>query len=263
MSLFGKLTKKPGAASGEDEMGFFDHLEELRWHILKSAVAILIFGIVFFVNKSFTFDTVIFGPKHADFPTYKFFCWLSPTTCFTPPDFNIMTREFGEQFVVHMSVSFWLGLIAAFPYVFYQFWSFVKPGLYDNEKKVASGVVFYCSILFLMGVLFGYFVIAPFAITWLGGYSVADTAVNSPSLQSYVSYMTMFTIPTGIVFELPIVAYFLAKVGVITSSTLREYRKHAIVVIFFVAAIVTPPDVMTQCLISIPVLFCTKHLFLW
>jgi sec-independent protein translocase protein TatC len=252
MTLFPKKNK---VVNGEEkEMGFFDHLEELRWHILRSVLGILVFGIFFFSNKGLTFDTIIFGPKKADFATYRFFCWLSEATCFYPPQFQLITREFGEQFSVHISVSFWLGLVAAFPYVFYEFWSFVKPGLYENERKVAKGIVFYCSSLFILGVVFGYYVIAPFAITWLGGYSVGLEATNSPTLASYVTYLTMFTIPTGIIFELPIVAYMLAKIGIVSSSFMINFRKHAFVVIFIIAAIVTPPDVVTQILISLPVI---------
>lgn len=249
------FSKKRSAENSEDdEMGFFDHIEALRWHILRSAAAIIILGIFFFCYKSLTFDTIIFGPKKASFVTYRFCCWLSESTCFGPPDFQLMTREFGEQFSVHMTVSFWLGLIVAFPYIFWEFWSFVKPGLYSKEQKVAKGIVFYCSLLFVLGVAFGYFIIAPFAISWLGAYSVGLEATNSPSLQSYVSYLTMFTIPTGIVFELPIVAYMLAKIGLISSGTLTYFRKHGIIAIFILAAVVTPPDIVSQCLVATPVI---------
>lgn len=237
------------------EMGFFDHLEELRWHIIRSLLAVLSIAIFFFAAKEFTFDTIIFGPKKADFPTYNFFCALSEATCFRPPELNLITRELGEQFFMHIKVSFWMGVIISFPYIFYEFWKFVSPGLYDHEKKAVRGVVFICSLLFSSGVLFGYFVIAPFAVTWLGGYSVGTEATNSPTLASYVNYLTMFTIPTGIMFELPLLAYFLGKIGLINSSYLINYRRHAIVLIFLVAAILTPPDVVTQILISIPILF--------
>ena len=143
----------------------------------------------------------------------------------------------------------------AFPVVLWEIWRFVKPGLYENEKNVTRGVVFICTFLFYSGVAFGYYVIAPFAITWLGNYSVGgDAIIQQPTLASYVSYITMFTIPTGLVFELPLGAYFLAKLGVLTSSFLRDYRRHAIVVIFIIAAIVTPPDMVTQILISMPIL---------
>jgi sec-independent protein translocase protein TatC len=251
MALFGK---KNNSENNEDEMGFFDHLEVLRWHILRSILAILIAGIIFFVNKKFTFDTLVFGPLQENFPTYRFLCWMGEVTCMQPPNITLSTREFGEQFFVHFKVAFWMGLICSFPFVLWEIWRFVKPGLYENEKQVTRGVVFICTFLFFSGVAFGYFVIAPFAVTWLGNYSVGMEAINQPTLASYVSYLTMFTIPTGLVFELPLGAYFLGKLGVLSSNFLRSYRKHAIVVIFIIAAVVTPPDIVTQTLISMPIL---------
>ncbi|HOY15366.1 MAG TPA: twin-arginine translocase subunit TatC [Saprospiraceae bacterium] len=256
MSIISVLTKKKSSSSGapeEKEMGFFDHLEVLRWHIIRSVAMILVLAIVFFMAKSFTFDTVVFGPKKADFITYKFICDISPAVCFSPPELKLITREMGEQFFIHMKVAFWLGLIVSFPYIFWEFWRFIKPGLYKEEQKAVGGIVFYCSFLFFLGIAFGYYVIAPFSITWLGTYSVGTETENSPTLASYVNYMTMFTIPTGIIFELPIVAFFLGKIGILTSSFMSVYRKHAIIVIFIVAAVVTPPDVMTQILIGTPV----------
>ncbi|MBT8190701.1 MAG: twin-arginine translocase subunit TatC, partial [Bacteroidia bacterium] len=147
------------------------------------------------------------------------------------------------------------GIILAFPYTFWEIWRFIKPGLYPNEKKAARGVVTICSLLFLTGVLFGYYVISPFAITFLAGYSVSPEVVSSPTLASYVSYMTMFTVPTGLLFELPIVVYFLSIVGILTPSFMRTYRRHSIVMIFLLAAIITPPDITTQFLIGIPIIF--------
>ncbi|MFN8319467.1 MAG: twin-arginine translocase subunit TatC [Saprospiraceae bacterium] len=249
MALFSKKAKQ-----GEAEMGFLDHLEALRWHILRAALSILICGIIVFSAKDFTFNTLIFGPLRQDFITYRFLCSLGEAACLTPPQITLTTREFGEQFFVHFTVAFWLGLIMSFPLVIWEIWKFVKPGLYDNERKVTRGIVFVCSFLFISGVMFGYFVIAPFAITWLGNYSVGTATVNAPTLSSYVNYMTMFTIPTGLIFELPLGAFFLGKIGIISSAFLKTYRRHAIVIIFIVAAIVTPPDVVSQILISMPVL---------
>lgn len=257
MSLFSVLTKKKNVGANgpeEDEMGFFDHLEVLRWHIIRSVLAIIILGIVFFVNKSFTFDTIVFGPKKGDFITYNLVCQISEAICFSPPDITLITREMGEQFFIHMKVSFWLGLIFSFPYLFWEFWRFIKPGLYKKEQMAVRGIVLYCSFLFFLGVAFGYFIIAPFAITWLTSYTVGTEAENAPTLASYVNYMTMFTIPTGVLFELPIVAFFLGKVGILTSAFMKSYRRHAIVIIFIFAGIITPPDVITQLLIGTPML---------
>lgn len=247
-----KELKKPKV---EAEMGFLDHLETLRWHILRSVVAIFVFAIAIFLAKKIVFDIVVMGPMNEWFPTFRFFCALGEKMCLTPPDMEIIPRVLGEQFLVHIKVSAILGFICAFPYVFWETWRFVKPGLYAKEQKYARGIVFTCSLLFLMGVVFGYFVIAPFALNFLGNYTVGEVVNNSTSLASYVGYMTMFTLPTGIVFELPVVVYFLSKVGLVTPEFMKKYRKHSIVVILIMAAIITPPDIVTQFLIGIPVYF--------
>lgn len=239
-------------APKEKEMSFLDHLEELRWHILRSIGAIVAIGIVVFIAKEFTFG-IIMWPKDASFPTYKLLCAISDFTCLQPNDFQLIVRDMGEQFFTHIKVSFWVGLIVSFPYIFWEFWNFVKPGLYKHEQQAARGIVATCSLLFMLGVLFGYFVISPFAITFLTGYQVTESAINNPTLASYVSYMTMITIPTGIVFELPIVVFFLAKIGLISSDFMKNYRRHAFVLVFILAAIITPPDVFTQILIGIPI----------
>ncbi len=249
VSLFGTMNKKKQAAS-PDEMNFFEHLEVLRWHIIRSLAAVVVFAIVVFLFKDFVFRHIILAPKYDDFLTYRVICRFIPPLCFQPPDFMLITRELGEEFFVHLKSSFWIGLIMAFPYVFYEFWSFVKPGLYKKEQKAARGIVFVCSLLFVAGVLFGYFIISPFAINFLGNYSVGAT--KTTTLASYVGYMTMFTLPAGLIFELPVVIYFLAKIGLITAEFMKKYRKHAIVAILVLAAVFTPPDIITQFLIGIP-----------
>ena len=236
--------------STEGEMTFLEHLEELRWHLVRAVVSIVIFGIAVFVAGDAFFDAVILAPKEKSFATYQFICGLSENLCFYPPQFDLITRELGEQFFVHMKVAFFVGLIVSFPYIFWEVWRFIRPGLYPNERKAARGIVFICSTLFILGVLFGYYVIAPFAITFLANYNVG--AVSAPTLASYVSYMTMFTLPTGLVFELPIIVYFLSKVGLVGPKFMRTYRRHAFIVILILAAIITPPDVITQFLIGIP-----------
>jgi sec-independent protein translocase protein TatC len=173
--------------------------------------------------------------------------------CFTPTPFTILSRQLGEILMQHMTVSFWLGVICAFPFILWEFWKFIRPGLLPSEQKTIRGVVFICSSLFLAGVSFGYFILAPFSISFLAGYTVEGAEV-APTLDSYVNYMTMFTIPTGLIFEMPIVAYFLAKLGVIGQQVMRNYRRHAIVAIVIVAAIITPPDVASQIIVVIPLL---------
>jgi len=247
-----KALPKPSSPV-EKEMSFLDHLEELRWHILRSVIYIGVVAIVVFVMKDFVFNNIIFGPLSKDFLTYRFLCYLSDFTCFYPPELELITRVLGEQFLTHIKVSAWLGLIVSFPFVLKEIWSFVAPALYSDEKKVSKGIVAICSFLFMLGVLFGYFVMAPFAIKFLAEYSVGSFAITAPTLSSFVGYMTMFTVPTGIVFELPVVIYFLARAGLIGPDVMKKYRKHAVVGILILAAIITPPDVVTQFLIGIPI----------
>lgn len=239
------------------EMSFFEHIAELRKHILRSFLYIGVLATVAFLNKDFLFNTLIFGPRHPDFITYRLLCDFShaigmgDSICFTPPKFDLITRQLGEVLMQLLYVSFWMGVIGAFPLIFWEFWKFISPGLYEKERKAVRGVVFTCSLLFLLGVTFGYLVIAPFSISFLAGYTLEGLEV-APTLDSYVTYMTMFTLPMGLVFEMPILGYFLAKMGLIGTSFLRTYRRHAIVVILIIAAIITPPDVVSQTMVAIP-----------
>ena len=240
-----------------EEMSFMEHLESLRWHLIRSLASVLVFAIIVFMAKDFVFGTVIFGPKYPSFITYQAFCGFSEmigagtSMCFSPPDFQFVTPGFGELFTTHLMVSLMIGIVISFPYIFWEIWSFIKPGLYDEEQKAARGSVFICSFLFSLGVLFGYFVISPFAITFLAGYEIEGVKAM-PALSSYVNYMAMFTIPVGIIFELPVVVYFLTKIGFVTPEFLRTYRRHAMIIILILAAIITPPDIITQCLIGMP-----------
>lgn len=238
-------------------MSFFEHVAELRKHILRAVLAIAVVGTICFINKEFIFNTLMFGPRNPDFLTYRVLCSISHSAgwgenlCFKPVEFTIITRQLGEVLMQHLYISFWLGFIGAFPFILWEFWKFVQPGLHENEKKYIRGMVGICSFLFLVGVAFGYFIIAAFSINFLAGYTIEGAQV-SPTLDSYVTYMTMFTIPTGLIFEMPVVAYFLTKIGIIGHKSLRAYRRHAVVAILIVAAIITPPDVVSQTIVSIP-----------
>lgn len=253
------FSKKQNTAEGtqEDEMSFLDHLEQLRWHIIRAVSWVTVFAVVAFLAKDFIFRHIIFAPRYADFFSYHVMCSfaelinMKEVLCLTPPDFQVQGVGFGELFVTHLKVAFFLGLIAAFPMVLFEIWKFIKPGLYEKEQKAARGFVFICSILFALGVLFGYYVISPFAITFLAGYQIQG-AVAAPTLESYVNYMVMFTMPVGLVFELPVLVYFFSKIGLVTPDFMRTYRRHAIVLILLVAAIITPPDVVTQFMVGIP-----------
>jgi sec-independent protein translocase protein TatC len=251
--MFKKKRKEEKPKKPSNELSFLEHLEALRWHIVRALAAIMVIAITTYAFESWVFENIVFAPKRGDFITYRFFCSLGENMCFQPPDFDLITKELGEQFFTSLKVSFWLGLIASFPYVFYEVWKFIKPGLYKKEQKAARGLVAVCSFLFLTGIAFGYYLISPFAIKFLAGYSVGETAITAPTLASYVNYMTMFTLPTGIAFELPIIVYFLSTIGMLKPSFMRKYRKHAFVIILLLAAIITPPDVITQILIGIPI----------
>lgn len=236
-----------------NEMSFFEHIEELRWHILRSVAAILIFTVVVFLLKDVVFQQIILGPTRKDFITYELFCRHLPQFCFYPQHLKIITRDIQEQFLSHIKVSLWLGFITAFPYVLYEVWRFIRPGLYKKEIVAARGMVFICSLLFLFGVAFGYFIITPIAVTFLASYSVSPQIENTTTLNALVNSITMFTIPVGLVFETPVVLYFLGKIGLVSGAFLAEYRRHAVVVIVIAAAIITPsPDVLSQMIVAIP-----------
>lgn len=251
-----KLDQSKALSNGK-EMSFLDHLEELRWHIIRSLSAIVGVGILLFIFHKWLFDDVIFGPTKPDFFSYRFACWLSKSIglgeamCFQPPEFPKIAIGFGEPFIMSIKVSFVMGLFMAVPYVLLEFWRFIKPGLYPREQQAARGLVGVCSALFMVGVLFGYYIIAPFAINFLMGYNVPGVQ-NTPTMSSFINYMIMFTAPAGLIFELPVIVYFLSKAGLVTPDDMRKYRRHSIVGILILAALITPPDVVTQFLIGIP-----------
>ncbi len=240
-----------------DEMSFWEHLEELRSRLIKSLIAILVGVIAVFSTGDWVFDKIIYAPRNEDFITYRVLCALAQKTgitslCQKPPQFKMFTTEMGETFFKQTQVAIVLGLILASPYVFYQLWQFIKPGLVDKEAKAATGFVSICSGLFIFGVLFGYFIIAPFAISFLAGYTIGGVG-GSVTLNSYIGYMTMFTLPIGLVFELPILIYFLARLGVVSPAFLKQYRRHMIVILLIAAGVITPsPDVVSQLLVFVP-----------
>ncbi len=247
------------AKESKDNMSFLDHLEELRWHLIRSAIAIFLVSILAFIFKGIVFDKVIFGPRNPDFLSYQALCWLSQqfggdAFCFTEMPFELLNTKMAGQFTMHLWVSFVVGFIVAFPYVFFEIWRFVSPGLHEKERRSSRGIIFITSVLFLLGVGFGYFVISPFSVQFLATYTVSDNVVNRIDLSSFISTVTSVTLASGLVFELPIIVYFLAKVGILTSEAMKQYRKHAIVVILVLASIITPPDVTSQILVTLPVL---------
>ena len=235
-----------------------EHLEVLRWHLVRSVVAILVFMVAAFSFKSFVFDDIILAPTHDNFPTYRWFCKFShfigkaDALCFGELKFDLININLSGQFTTHLLVSFVAGIILAFPYVLFEIWRFVKPGLHQSEIRYARALIFSGSILFFFGVLFGYFLIAPLSIQFLGNYTVSDVVANQISLNSYISTLTTIVLATGLVFQLPLLVYFLAKFGVVSSQMMRHYRKHAFVLSLVLAAVITPPDVSSQILMAFP-----------
>lgn len=242
-----------------NEMSFLDHLEELRWHLIRSILAIVIVACVAFVMKDFIFG-IIFGPKSLDFPTYKFFCniatffGIDSDFCGDELPFTIQSRLMAGQFSAHIWTSIWSGFIIAFPYVLWEIWRFISPGLHANEKKYSRGFIFSASMLFFLGVLFGYYVVAPLSINFLGTYQVSEVVNNEIDLGSYIGTIRASVIACGIMFELPIIIFFLTKIGLVTPEILKKYRKIALVIVLIVAAVITPPDVTSQIIVAIPVL---------
>jgi len=242
------------------EMSFLDHLEELRWLLVRSTVAVLIFATFTFFVSDYIFDVIIFGPKSPDFITYRFFCDLShqlgfaDSICVTEMPFIIQNIDVEGQVNILVWTCITAGFILAFPYILLQLWNFISPALYENERKHAKLFIFIASLLFFVGVLFGYFVVVPMSVNFFATFKVSDVVQNQFSFDSYIGMIKTSVIASGLFFELPIIIYFLTKLGLVTPQFLRKYWKYAVVIILIVAAIVTPPDVVSQLIVAIPML---------
>ena len=244
-----------------NEMSFLDHLEDLRWHLIRICIAVVLCGIVAFIFKDFIFNTIIFGPKKMTFPTYKLLCDVSlffgiedTTFCGTEFPFKIQNRTMAGQFSAHIWTSIYAGFIVSFPYVMYQLWKFISPGLKKNERKNSRGFIIISSFLFFIGVLFGYYIIIPFSVNFLANYNISNEITNDIDIGSYIALIRSSSIASGFIFELPIVIFFLTKVGLVTPEFLRKYRKFALIIVLIFSAIITPPDVASQIIVAIPVL---------
>jgi len=243
--------------STNKEMSFLQHLEALRWHLIRGSLAILVFAILAFIYKDFLFDQIILAPGRPDFWTNRMMCLLAqqlemPSLCINQRILEIQNINMSGQFTTHMWVAFLVGLIVAFPYVFWELWRFVKPALRETEVKYSQGAMVVVSFLFLMGVLFGYYLIAPMSIDFLVGYQVSESVKNIVTLDSYISTIASIVFSGGIMFELPVVVFFLVKIGLVSANFLRKYRRHAYVVIVVVAAIITPADIVSCILVCLP-----------
>lgn len=243
----------------DNQMSFLEHLEVLRWHLMRSVIAVLVFAVAAFIFYDFIFDYLILAPKNPDFFTNRMFARVAEFTGVealkinTAP-FQVININMAGQFATHISVSLVAGIIASFPYIFYEFWCFIKPALYSNEKKHARGSIFYTSFLFALGVLFGYYLITPLSVHFLGSYSVSDQVMNQINLKSYISSITSIVLASGVIFELPVLIFFLSKIGLVTPDFLKKYRKHSVVLILILSAIITPPDIFSQVLVCLPLM---------
>jgi sec-independent protein translocase protein TatC len=253
----GKKEKK-----GEKEMSFLEHLEELRWHIIRSVLAVVTLAITAFIFKDIIFNKIILAPKNPDFFTNRLFCNLghlifgpsNDVLCINTKPFQLISIKMSGQLTTHVAVSIVAGIILSAPFILYEFWRFFSPALYVNERRYARGAVVWSSLLFFTGVVFGYFMICPLSIHFLGSYQISDQVVNQIYIRSYIGTLTSIVIASGLIFELPLLTFVLTKIGIITPNFLIKYRKHSIVVIFIVAAIITPPDIFSQTLVAIPLL---------
>jgi len=247
------------------EMTFIDHLEELRWHIMRSVLAILIGAIVIFVYIDWIFTNVIAGPLHANFFTYTALCdfsqWIGAgdSLCLPPPKVErLQVIAFGSQFMSSISIAFVGGFIVAFPYIFWEFWRFVKPALSPKELKSTRGAIIFVSIFFFLGVAFGYYLLAPFTFSFLANYKIGldNILVTLPTLADYMENLVDIIIGSALAFQLPVVSYVLTRIGLITPNFLKTYRKYSYVAILVIAAVITPsPDWMSQMIVFIPLAF--------
>ncbi|MFT4673536.1 MAG: sec-independent protein translocase protein TatC [Patiriisocius sp.] len=254
------MTKQIGTPTPGKEMSFMNHLEELRWHLIRVSIAVVVIALGAFLAKHFVFDVLLLGPKSQDFPTYKLLCKFSnmigieDSFCFKEESFRIQSRTVAGQFSAHIWTSITLGFVVAFPYILFEFWRFISPGLRTNERKSSRGFIIIASLLFFTGVLFGYYVVTPLSINFLGSYQVSDQVFNDFDLSSYTGLVRTSVLASGLIFELPILIFFLTKIGVVTPEYLRKYRKFALIIVLVLSAIITPPDIASQVIVAVPII---------
>ena len=243
-----------------NEMSFLDHLEDLRWHLIRATLAIVGAGSIAFIFSRFIFRVIVFGPLDMSFPTYNFLCKaasfinVKTTFCGDELPMIIQSRTMAGQFSADIWTSITAGFIISFPYVIYQFWKFIGPGMHKNERKHARGFIIISSLLFFIGVLFGYFIVCPLSINFLANYNISEVVDNQIDISSYIGLVRASALASGLVFELPIIIYFLTKIGLVTPEFLKKYRKYALVIVLILSAIITPPDIASQIIVAIPIL---------
>ena len=241
-------------------MSFLEHLEELRWHLIRIALAILITGGSVFALKSVFIDGVLLAPRAPYFITYRWFCTLSSSImenglfCFSEQPFELLNTKMAGQFTTHLWVSILGGIVLSFPYALWEIWRFIAPGLTPKERRASRGVLMGSSLLFFLGIAFGYWLISPLSVQFLGSYSVSEEVINRIDLVSFMRTVSSVTLASGILFELPVLVYFLSRAGILTPEAMKKYRRHSIVGVLLLSAVITPPDIFSQVLVALPVL---------
>ncbi len=236
----------------DGKMSFLEHLEELRWRLLRSAIAIVFFAILIWFYQQQIMERIFLKMADQDFITFKLLCQYFGV-CIEPINVDFQSTTLSGQFSYALMMSVMGGVVLAFPFIFYQLWSFVKPGLKRNEKKMAKGIVFYVSLLFFLGIGFGYYVVAPLSVQFFGAFQISPEIRTDITIASYMSTILSTVFYTGLFFLFPILTYLLVKIGLFSADFLIKYRKHSIVVILILAAIITPPDIISQVIVTIPI----------
>ncbi|WP_088322766.1 twin-arginine translocase subunit TatC [Polaribacter tangerinus] len=248
-------------ANSQKEMSFLGHLEELRWHLVRSASAIFIVGILLFVFQKEVYEHFLLAHRKPDFITYQLFCdffnlfGADSTFCNVVFKDNLISLKPTQQLMNAIWSSLILGIILSFPYLLWEIWRFISPGLTKKEISSSRGFIFIASFLFFCGIAFSFYVIAPISIHFLYNYQITDLIQNNFTMDSHIGLVTNMLLGVSILFELPVLVYFLTKIGLVTPEFLKKYRKHALVVVLILAAIITPPDVASQIIVAIPILF--------
>lgn len=251
------LNRKSNIEKPTQEIGFVDHLEALRWHLVRMAVALFICSVVAYIYVGEIFDYIILAPTHKEFPSYVWLCKLGEmlhvdSLCLEDVKISFQNTQLSGQFMMSFSAAFLFGFIISFPYLVWELWRFIRPALTERELKNSRGIIFWVSLLFFFGVWFGYFIITPYTVNFFAAYTLSSQFQNIIKIDDYLDSVMSLVLGTGLVFELPVAVYFLSKLGILTPSFMRTYRKYAIVIILVIAAVITPPDAVSQIIVTIP-----------
>ena len=241
----------------QKEIGFVDHLEALRWHLVGMAIALFLFSVIAYIYIGEIFDKIILAPTRKEFPSYVWLCKLGEwfhlkDLCLEDVKISFQNTQLSGQFMMSFSAAFSFGFVIAFPYIIWELWRFIKPALTTRELRHSRGIIFWISLLFFCGVWFGYFIITPYTVNFFASYTLSTQFQNIIKIDDYLDSLLSLVLGTGLVFELPVAVYFLSKLGMLTPAFMNEYRKYAIVIILIVAAVITPPDVVSQIIVTIP-----------